>query len=250
MSIYALPQAFDSDITLSLLPHPHSDLKPSNVLVNSNCDLAICDFGLARGVSAEVEGKLTEYVVTRWYRAPELLCETEAYGPAVDVWSVGCIFGELLARRPLFKGSSTPKQLALIIQTLGTPTPDELETVKSRAALRNIQSLPPRRKITLDDWGRIFPGANPLACDLLHRMLQFDPRKRLTVDEALAHPYLAELHARATEPTCDRAFNFDFEKDYPDEMPQDLLQQHMYDVMLEVRSDDTAPAPLGVLAGK
>ena len=74
----------------------HRDLKPSNLLVNSNCDLAICDFGLARGFDDDA-GKLTEYVVTRWYRAPELLCETKDYDEAIDVWSVGCIFAEIRA---------------------------------------------------------------------------------------------------------------------------------------------------------
>ena len=85
----------------------HRDLKPSNLLVNSNCDLAICDFGLARGVSPEVAGQLTEYVVTRWYRAPELLCESADYDEKVDVWSVGCVLGEILGRRPIFKGNSS-----------------------------------------------------------------------------------------------------------------------------------------------
>ena len=87
----------------------HRDLKPSNLLVNSNCDLAICDFGLARGVVDDET--LTEYVVTRWYRAPELLTEAQYYGPAVDVWSVGCILAELLGRRPLFQGKDYMHQL-------------------------------------------------------------------------------------------------------------------------------------------
>jgi serine/threonine protein kinase len=81
----------------------HRDLKPSNILVDANCDLAICDFGLARGVSGDLDG-MTEYVVTRWYRAPELLCENPSYDSAVDMWSVGCIFAELFVRRPLLKG--------------------------------------------------------------------------------------------------------------------------------------------------
>ncbi len=81
----------------------HRDMKPSNLLVNANCDLAICDFGLARGVELEYEDELTEYVVTRWYRAPELLCDSTHYGKTVDVWSVGCIFAEMLSRRPFFQ---------------------------------------------------------------------------------------------------------------------------------------------------
>lgn len=119
----------------------HRDLKPPNLLVNSNCDLAICDFGLSRGISSETEGSLTEYVVTRWYRAPELLCEAATYGPAVDVWSVACIFGEILARRPLFQGSSTRTQLELIMRLLGTPSSDVLKHMASPDAIATVQSM-------------------------------------------------------------------------------------------------------------
>ena len=75
----------------------HRDLKPNNVLVNKNCDLKICDFGLARGVDDSVAQALTEYVVTRWYRAPELLVENQMYDSGIDIWSVGCIFAELFS---------------------------------------------------------------------------------------------------------------------------------------------------------
>jgi serine/threonine protein kinase len=68
----------------------HRDLKPSNLLLNSNCDLKICDFGLARGVKEEVDYELTEYVVTRWYRAPEVMCSCQEYDHKIDVWSIGC----------------------------------------------------------------------------------------------------------------------------------------------------------------
>ena len=81
----------------------HRDLKPSNILVNKNCDLKICDLGLARGFSLEDENK-TEYVVTRWYRAPEVILQASEYTKAIDIWSVGCIFAELLGRTPLFPG--------------------------------------------------------------------------------------------------------------------------------------------------
>eukprot|EP00619_Florenciella_sp_RCC1007_P019458 CAMPEP_0205939358 /NCGR_PEP_ID=MMETSP1325-20131115/49400_1 /ASSEMBLY_ACC=CAM_ASM_000708 /TAXON_ID=236786 /ORGANISM="Florenciella sp., Strain RCC1007" /LENGTH=237 /DNA_ID=CAMNT_0053309823 /DNA_START=50 /DNA_END=760 /DNA_ORIENTATION=+ len=81
----------------------HRDLKPGNLLVNANCDLTICDFGLARGAGAE---ELTEYVVTRWYRAPELLLSCSSYTTAIDIWSVGCICAELIGRKPLFPGNN------------------------------------------------------------------------------------------------------------------------------------------------
>jgi mitogen-activated protein kinase 7 len=85
----------------------HRDLKPGNLLVNADCELKICDFGLARGYSSSPEGNIgfmTEYVATRWYRAPEIMLSFQKYTKAIDMWSVGCIFAEMLGGRPLFKG--------------------------------------------------------------------------------------------------------------------------------------------------
>merc|ERR1711934_1002001 len=98
----------------------HRDLKPSNLLLN-----AICDFGLAR-TNSEKE-YMTEYVVTRWYRAPELLLSCAVYTAAIDIWSVGCIFAELLGRKPLFPGKDYVHQLNLITRVLGSPDPSDLE---------------------------------------------------------------------------------------------------------------------------
>ena len=106
--------------------------KPGNILVNSNCDLAICDFGMARGVSGDEN--LTNYVVTRWYRAPELLLHCKTYDAAIDVWSVGCILAELLNGSPLFRGRNYVHQLELIIGVLGTPSEGELGFVSNPGA--------------------------------------------------------------------------------------------------------------------
>ncbi|CAE7026240.1 MPK11, partial [Symbiodinium sp. KB8] len=97
----------------------HRDLKPSNILVNSNCDLKICDFGLSRGVADEGEEELTAYVVTRWYRAPEIMLACKNYTSKVDVWAVGCIMAELVRRKVLFPGRDYLDQLRLIMELLG-----------------------------------------------------------------------------------------------------------------------------------
>ncbi|CAM9481568.1 unnamed protein product, partial [Choristocarpus tenellus] len=106
----------------------HRDLKPSNILLNSNCDLKVCDLGLARDIDSS-HGDLTEYVVTRWYRAPEIMLACQEYSKAVDIWSVGCIFAELLLRRPFFPGDNYIDQLTIICQKLGKPSEEELDFV-------------------------------------------------------------------------------------------------------------------------
>jgi len=125
----------------------HRDIKPANVLVNANCDLKLCDFGLARSpptseAEKDLQSTMTEYVVTRWYRAPELLlCLTE-YDEAIDVWAVGCVFAELLLREPLFAGRDYAHQLELIADALWLPPTARLEKwVHNRQALNFVAKL-------------------------------------------------------------------------------------------------------------
>ncbi|GAB4859250.1 Mitogen-activated protein kinase 1 [Ancistrocladus abbreviatus] len=120
----------------------HRDLKPSNLLLNANCDLKICDFGLARPTSENEH--MTEYVVTRWYRAPELLLNSSDYTAAIDVWSVGCIYMELMNRKPLFPGRDHVNQMRLLTELLGTPTESDLGFLRNEDARRYIQQLPPQ----------------------------------------------------------------------------------------------------------
>jgi len=192
----------------------HRDLKPSNLLVNSNCDLKICDFGLARGILPEEDNTaggsmlLTEYVVTRWYRAPEIMLACQEYSFPVDVWSVGCIFAELLRRKPYFPGENYTDQLSIITEKLGKPTESDLNFVTSEKAkkfMRKLSSKPAPSFI------RQFPGAPPLALDLLRKTLQIHPKKRITVDEAMQHPFFAKLHCKDDEPVAEKPFDFSFE---------------------------------------
>lgn len=186
----------------------HRDLKPSNILLNSNCDLKICDFGLARGL--EETGMLTEYVVTRWYRAPEIMLSCQEYSKAVDVWSVGCIFAELVGRRPLFAGDDYIHQLQMITDVLGSPTDADLEFVTSHKALRFMQNM--RRK-KRKPFTALYPRANPESLRLLTSMLLFDPSKRINVSGALAHPYMESLHCEEDEPSCAQTFNHQISAD-------------------------------------
>ncbi|SCU81613.1 LAFA_0C06172g1_1 [Lachancea sp. 'fantastica'] len=200
----------------------HRDLKPSNLLVNANCDVKLCDFGLARcagtgtiGSKSGDCGQMTEYVATRWYRAPEVMLTAAEYTFAMDVWSCGCILAELLMRRPLFPGKDYRHQLLLIFQVIGTPSAKDLECVRSTRALQYLRSLPyyPKKQ----SFEELLSTTNRQAIDLLEQMLIFDPRRRITAAEALKHPYLSSYHDPQDEPATTKVdpklFRFDDCKD-------------------------------------
>merc|ERR1711998_70318 len=152
----------------------HRDMKPANLLLNSDCLVKVADFGLARSVAQLENDKvpnpvLTDYVATRWYRAPEILLGSTKYTKGVDLWSFGCILGELLAHKPLFPGSSTMNQLERIIEVTAKPSASDIEAI-----------------------------------DLLRRLLQFNPMKRISAEAALSHPYVSQFHNPDDEPGCDR----------------------------------------------
>ncbi|XVF14499.1 hypothetical protein REPUB_Repub09cG0065700 [Reevesia pubescens] len=189
----------------------HRDLKPKNILANANCKLKICDFGLARVAFNDTPTTIfwTDYVATRWYRAPEL-CGSffSKYTPAIDIWSIGCIFAEVLTGKPLFPGKNVVHQLDLMTDLLGTPSLDTISRVRNEKARRYLTSM---RKKQLVPFEKKFPNADPLALRLLQKLLAFDPKDRPTAEEALADPYFKGLSKVEREPSCQPITKMEFE---------------------------------------
>lgn len=176
----------------------HRDLKPSNILINSDASIKLCDFGLARAIDNDNPPEdLTEYIATRWYRAPEILFGSNTYTTAVDMWAAGCILAELISGRPLFPGSSTMDQLERIVSYSGPPTPTDIDSMDSDFTRSMISSLSfSKARIELEDK---MSGAPPDAIDLVRKLISFNPNERPTATEALEHPYVAQFHNPAKE---------------------------------------------------
>ncbi|KAJ0399629.1 hypothetical protein P43SY_008826 [Pythium insidiosum] len=207
----------------------HRDLKPSNILVNPNCELKICDFGLARGIFPEEELELTEYVVTRWYRAPEIMLGCMKYTKEVDVWSMGCIFAEMMSRKPLFPGQDYIDQLHLIMNALGAPSDQELYFLTNARARKFMNAEYHKRGgNVVKPLSQMFSDAPPDALDLLVKMLVIDPNKRITIDEALGHPYFATIRNTEDETTAQSNFDYDFENE---KLTKPVLQRLIWDEM-------------------
>ncbi|XP_002528477.2 mitogen-activated protein kinase 19 [Ricinus communis] len=189
----------------------HRDLKPKNILANANCKLKVCDFGLARVAFSDTPTTVfwTDYVATRWYRAPEL-CGSffSKYTPAIDVWSIGCIFAEVLSGKPLFPGKSVVHQLDLITDLLGTPSPETVSGVRNDKARKYLTEMRKKHPVSFT---QKFPNADPLALRLLQRLLAFDPKDRPTAEEALADPYFKGLAKIEREPSCQPISKLEFE---------------------------------------
>ncbi|EPY21793.1 extracellular signal-regulated kinase 1/2 [Strigomonas culicis] len=187
---YFMIQAFRGLHYLHSAKIMHRDLKPSNLLVNADCALAICDFGLARDDQAAPTDDLTQYVVTRWYRPPELLdMMSSAYSSAVDVWSLGLIFAELMVGKALLPGSDYIGQLIMIVNLLGTPSVEDMEFL-SADTKKFLLNQPVRSARSFTD---LFPMAPPEAADLLSKVLVFHPAKRLTAKPSNRAPLFFQV---------------------------------------------------------
>jgi cyclin-dependent kinase 8/11 len=207
----------------------HRDLKPANIMVTSGGSIKIGDLGLARLFYKPLHALFTgdKVVVTIWYRAPELLLGSRHYTPAIDLWAIGCIFAELLSLRPIFKGEEAKQdskktvpfqrnQMGKIGEVLGLPRKQDWPLLAAMPEYPNLQSVAMHnpavnRPLGLDKWYRStinnnnYPtaigGPSDSAFDLLKKLLEYDPLKRLTAEEALRHPYFAGDDGKGKPPT-------------------------------------------------
>lgn len=182
----------------------HRDQKPSNILLDSQCNCKLADFGLARSLSikeiseaTEGDACLTDYVATRWYRAPEILLASKKYTAGVDMWSLGCILAEMLLGKPLFPGTSTINQIEKIVKTIALPQGKEIYDISSDYAQSILDKANSMTRQPLSDF---LSNASPEANNLVETLLKFNPGNRLTAHAALRHPYVARFHNTAQEP--------------------------------------------------
>jgi serine/threonine protein kinase len=205
----------------------HRDLKPDNILVNPDCSIRVCDFGLARGIKHDsdsgdvdfAQDMLTVYVVTRWYRAPEVLCSAGKYSHSIDLWAVGCILAEMFSKIPLFPGKDSFEQLKVIFSTIGCPSEDELDSITYPPAAKYVkQHILPKNTSNAaasmeDSLKARIPGVDADALDLLCKILVFDPRKRISVDDALKHKFFEEIYDSEllSKSVCPEAYSFEYE---------------------------------------
>ena len=236
----------------------HRDLKPANILANKNCDLKICDFGLDHGklkdddktvqnlidnpslpieysnsvIYDDSKRELNDRNISRWYRAPEAILSPESYDKPVDIWSIGCILAELLGRQPLFPADNNLDELQKIISVLGSPSEADLDFITDEKIKNFMLRLAKRTK---QSFNLMFSNANPVALDLLGKMLMFNPKKRYTVEQCISHPYFEGLHDPEQEPTAESTFDFSFDKE---SLTKEKLRSMIYEQSLHFHEED------------
>jgi len=199
------------------------------------------------------DADLTLYVVTRWYRAPELLLEAKDYGPPIDIWSVGCILYELLTRKVLFRGTAPINQIMMIANVLGTPTEEDFATIDPSPKAITMKFLKSEPISPGIPWNVMLPNVSKDAIDLISKLLRFNPQARITVDEALDHPFFesirkhamkhTNLDAQSLNPVCNNIFGFHFERANYRLITRDKLQLRMQEMMRKFRTPLPAMIP-------
>lgn len=174
---------------------------------------------------------MTEYVVTRWYRAPELLLAGDEYTAAIDMWSAGCLIAELYSRKPIFPGRDVKNQIEVICQVLGNPTKEQIKGISNRRAREFIANLPQSKP---EDLATIMPEATPEVIDLVQKLLKFDANERLSAAKALEHPYVAEFRDEETEIDADPSLRLDnLEPPNEKTLGRDGVRRLMWDEILK-----------------
>ena len=216
----------------------HRDLKPSNILINSDSFIKVCDFGLARCTTSAI-GKdviMTDYVATRWYRAPEILLGSTRYGVQADMWSIGCIFGELLGGKPMFPGTSTLSQINKVLEVTGKPSKEDIDSINSELAETMLENVVINKTKSLK---ALYPKATEDELDLLSKLLQFNPNKRIDVNKALEHNYVKEFHSQYsdTEIICDKPIHVPIDDNV--KYPAKEYRKRLYDEVLKRKKELT-----------
>lgn len=225
----------------------HRDLKPSNVLLNADCHLKVCDFGLCRSITEDPANKAaySEYTATRWYRSPEILMGSTKYSTGVDIWALGCILGEMLLGKPLFPGTSTMNQLERILELTGVPASEDLQSIQSPFAANMLESL---AKPSIKPLEEMIPNAPADGLDFIRRCMHFNPDKRASVEALLDHSYVAQFRKIDEELSAPRKFkigsndNIKYTVDDYRNRIYDLIRQAKHDKTTTKRSTVAKPA--------
>lgn len=211
----------------------HRDFKPSNVLINEDCTIKLCDFGMSRNLS-ENEMQLTEYVVTRYYRAPEIMLNSHHYTNKIDVWSVGCTFAELLTKKFLFPGQNYIEQIKLIINLLGSPSEEDLNFISNSSAKSFVLKM---TGIPKKNFHEFINYDDPEAVNLLEKMLVFNPEKRISIEEAIQSKYILDIKEGVNDPVFEGKINLEF----------DEIKNPSYDDLLKIFLEEIKRFDTGII---